>query len=178
MVEVTRLWLIRHGATAWTEEGRFCGWSDVPLSDLGRHQISPLRPALDDLEFDSTWASDLSRATESAEIAVGGATPDRRLRELDFGELEGRTWDECSPAQQEELIGFDGFVAPGGESVAQLESRVRDFIGDLRHGEHLIFTHGGVIRLLGRLAGRNIVAKPGQMTVVDWGDVQSEDEAT
>jgi probable phosphoglycerate mutase len=148
------------------------------LSDLGRHQVSPLRPALDDLEFDSTWASDLSRAIESAEIAVGGATPDRRLRELDFGELEGRTWDECSPAQQEELIGFDGFVAPGGESVAQLESRVRDFIGDLRHGEHLIFTHGGVIRLLGRLAGRNIVAKPGQMTVVDWGDVQSEDEAT
>jgi probable phosphoglycerate mutase len=175
---VTRLWLVRHGATAWTEEGRFCGWSDVPLSHLGRHQVSPLRPALDDLEFDSTWASDLSRATESAEIAVGGATSDRRLRELDFGELEGRTWDDCSLAQQEELVGFDGFVAPGGESVAQLESRVRDFIGDLRHGEHLIFTHGGVIRLLGRLAGRNIVAKPGQMTVVDWGDVHSEGEAT
>jgi probable phosphoglycerate mutase len=148
------------------------------LSDLGRHQVAPLRPALNDLEFDSTWASDLSRATESAEIAVGGATPDNRLRELDFGELEGKTWDECSPAQQKELTGFDGLVAPGGESVAQLESRVLDFIGDLRHGEHLIFTHGGVIRLLGRLAGRNIVAKPGQMTVVDWGDVQSEGEAT
>lgn len=175
---MTRLWLVRHGSTAWTEEGRFCGWSDVPLSDLGRRQVSPLRPALNDLEFDSTWASDLSRATESAEIAVGEATPDGRLRELDFGELEGRTWDECSPAQQEELIGFDGFVAPEGESVAQLESRVRDFISDLRHGEHLIFTHGGVIRLLGRLAGRNIVAKPGTMTVLDWGDVQSEGEAT
>jgi probable phosphoglycerate mutase len=148
------------------------------LSDLGRHQLAPLRPALEDLEFHSTWASDLSRATESAEIAVGGATPDTRLRELDFGELEGRTWDECSRAQQEGLVGFDGFVSPGGESVAQLELRVRDFIGDLRHGEHLIFTHGGVIRLLGRLAGRNIVARPGQMTVVDWGDVQSEGEAT
>jgi probable phosphoglycerate mutase len=148
------------------------------LSDLGRHQLAPLRPALEDLEFHSTWASDLSRATESAEIAVGGATPDSRLRELDFGELEGRTWDECSRAQQEGLVGFDGFVSPGGESVAQLELRVRDFIGDLRHGEHLIFTHGGVIRLLGRLAGRNIVARPGQMTVVDWGDVQSEGEAT
>lgn len=178
MVEVTRLWLVRHGATAWTEEGRFCGWSDIPLSDLGRDQVASLRPALDDLEFDSISTSDSRRATESAEIAVGRATPDRRLRELDFGELEGRTWEECSPAQQEELVGFDGFVAPGGESVAQLELRVRDCIGELRHGKHLIFTHGGVIRLLGRLAGRNIVAKPGQMTVVDWSDLQSEGEAT
>lgn len=178
MVEVTRLWLVRHGATAWTEEGRFCGWSDIPLSDLGRDQVASLRPALDDLEFDSISTSDSRRATESAEIAVGGATPDRRLRELDFGELEGRTWEECSLAQQEELVGFDGFVAPGGESVAQLELRVRDFIGELRHGKHLIFTHGGVIRLLGSLAGRNIVAKPGQMTVVDWSDLQGEGEAT
>lgn len=171
---MTRLWLVRHGATAWTEEGRFCGWSDVPLSDLGRQQVARLRPALEELEFDSTSTSDLRRAFESAEIAVGGATPDSRLRELDFGDLEGRTWGECSPAQQEALSGFQGFVAPGGESVAELESRVRDFISGLRHGEHLIFTHGGVIRLLGSLAERNIVAEPGQMTVVDWGDKRRE----
>ena len=178
MVEVTRLWLVRHGATSWTEDGRLCGWSDVALSDLGQHQVALLRPALEDLEFDSTSTSDLRRATESAEIAVGGAAPDDRLRELDFGELEGKTWDECHPDQQEALSTFDGFVAPGGESVAQLESRVRNFIDDLRHGEHLIFTHGGVIRLLARLAGRNIVARPGQMTVLDWGDEQREGGAT
>jgi probable phosphoglycerate mutase len=178
VVEVTRLWLVRHGATAWTEEGRLCGWSDVPLSDSGRHQVALLRPTLGSFEFDSKWASDLSRATESAKIAVGGATPDGRLRELDFGELEGRTWDECHPDQQETLSTFGGFVAPGGESVAQLESRVRDFISDLHQGEHLIFTHGGVIRLLGRLAGRNIVAKPGGLAVVAWRDERNRGEAT
>jgi probable phosphoglycerate mutase len=178
VVEVTRLWLVRHGATAWTEQGRLCGWSDIPLSETGRHQASLLRPTFESFEFDSTWASDLIRATESAEIAVGGAKPDGRLRELDFGELEGRTWDECRPEQQEALSSFDGFVAPGGESVAQLEFRVRNFISDLRHGDHLIFTHGGVIRLLGRLTGRNIVAKPGGMTVVDMGDERGDGKAT
>ncbi|HUF95629.1 MAG TPA: histidine phosphatase family protein [Acidimicrobiia bacterium] len=178
MVGVTRLWLVRHGATPWTEGGRFCGWSDIPLSDSGRDQVALLRPALENLEFDSITTSDLSRASESAEIAVGGAIPDGRLRELNFGELEGRTWEECHPDQQEVMRTFDGFVAPGGESVAQLESRVRDFISDLHQGEHLIFTHGGVIRLLGRLAGRNIVAKPGGLAVVAWRDERNKGEAT
>ena len=175
---MTRLWLVRHGATAWTEDGRLCGWSDVPLSDLGRHQVALVRPALEDLEFDSTSTSDLRRATESAEIAVGGAIPDSRLRELNFGELEGMTWEECHPDQQAALRSFDGFVAPGGESVSQLETRVRNFISDLRQGEHLIFTHGGVIRLLGRLTGRNIVAKPGGLAVIAWRDERKEGEPT
>jgi probable phosphoglycerate mutase len=91
---------------------------------------------------------------ETAREAAGGARADERLRELDFGELEGRTWDQCSTKVQAELVSFDNFVARGGESVCELRDGVLAFTGTL-YGRHLVFTHGGVIRVLLRLTGRD-----------------------
>ena len=162
------LWLARHGSTEWTEQGRLCGWSDPPLNLGARAQAGLLRRRLAGLEFDGTWTSDLIRAAGFAELAGVTARPDRRLRELDFGELEGKTWSDLDTGVQESLAAVDGFAAPGGESVADLESRVDAFIGELDRGNHLIFTHGGVIRLLGRRRGLTLAPAPGQMTVLDW----------
>ena len=88
---------------------------------------------------------------------------DSRLRELNFGVLEGRTWHECSTQVQQALLDFDQFVAPNGESVADLDARVRSFIAALPAGAHLVFTHGGVIRLLQRSAGITSSVEPGEM---------------
>lgn len=169
-----RLWLVRHGATDWSEEGRLCGWSDVPLSVGGRSQAGPLRPWLAGRTFDGVWASDLIRASEFARLVAGPTETDPRLREIDFGDLEGRRWVDCDRSTREALVGFDGFVAPGGESVARLEERVGSFLSGLGPGDHLLFTHGGVIRLLARRVGLASYPAPGEMTILEWGDIDAE----
>lgn len=162
------LWLVRHGATDWSDAGRLNGWTDVPLNERGRRQARGLRERLAGKEFSGIWTSDLGRATETGRLAVAGAVPDRRLRELDFGWLEGRRWEGCPVDVQQGLLEFDDFEAPGGESVAQLEGRLFDFIAALPEGDHLAFTHGGVIRLLIRKAGRDERVPLGGLVRVRW----------
>jgi probable phosphoglycerate mutase len=169
----TRLWLVRHGATDWSEAGRFSGWTDVALNELGRRQSERLRERLRVMEFDGIWSSDLLRATETARLAAAGAAAlDRRLREIDFGTLEGLTWAECPAHVREALIGFEGFEAPGGESVRHLTDRVLKFVDGLSHGDHLVFTHGGVIRVLSRGADRDVNVPPGGLVRLSRGDRQ------
>jgi probable phosphoglycerate mutase len=169
-----RLWLVRHGATQWSEEGRLCGWTDVPLSPKGRAQAVPIRRRLDGQRFDGAWTSDLTRAAEFARLTMRQADPDRRLRELDFGALEGKTWRQIELPTRESLLGFDGFAAPGGESVGQLGARVGEFLSELGEGDHLLFTHGGVIRLLSRRCGVASYPAPGELTVLEWGMIHAE----
>lgn len=162
-----RLWLVRHGATEWSETGRLCGWTDVPLSAAGRGQAELLQSRLHGLAFDSVWTSDLIRASESARLAFGDAMPDMRLRELDFGDLEGKSWQECDQFTRDALVRFDGFAAPGGESTAELQERIGEFLAELGDGNHLIFTHGGVIRLLARMRHLDSSPLPGELVVLD-----------
>jgi 2,3-bisphosphoglycerate-dependent phosphoglycerate mutase len=154
--------LVRHGATAWSERGRLTGWADIPLNGRGRDQARLLRRRLGG-PFDSVWSSDLLRAAETARLAVGEARLDRRIRELDFGSIEGATWVSLPEGIRTQLLGFDGFQAPGGESVADLRSRVLDFVDELGPGTHLLVTHGGVIRALLRLGARDVIVRPGDV---------------
>ena len=158
------LWLVRHGATAWTTARRFCGWSDPPLSEKGRAQARALRPRLEAYSFDSVLSSSSIRAVETARLAYGEPLRDERLRELDFGDIEGSTWPECAPELQQGLLDFERFAAPNGESVAQLAERVTQVLRELRPGRHLIVTHGGVVRLL--TARSRGVPEPGGLTRV------------
>jgi 2,3-bisphosphoglycerate-dependent phosphoglycerate mutase len=148
-----RLWLVRHTTTDQVEAGRFNGWEDVPLNQRGRSEAASLR--IPERKWVGVWSSDLTRALETARFAGFAPMMDPRLRELHFGLLEGMAWDELEQATQTSLVEFDDFVAPRGESVAQLRERVGSFVADLNAGDHLIFTHGGVIRLLLRAAGRD-----------------------
>jgi len=101
-------------------------------------------------------------------MVVGGAALDPRLREIDFGQLEGRTWGECDAATQEALIAFDGFAAPSGESSAQVRDRALGFVNELGVGSHLVFTHGGLIRILLGLRGISVSPLPGSVTLWAW----------
>lgn len=167
MVEMTTcLWLVRHGATDWSDAGRINGLTDTPLNEAGRDQARRLR-FLRSIGFTGVWTSDLVRATETADIALDGATADPRLRELDFGEIEGLTWDECSVEMQGALVAFDAFTAPRGESTGHLTKRALDFLAALSEGDHLLFTHGGVIRAICRRAGEDIRIEPGGLVRID-----------
>jgi probable phosphoglycerate mutase len=164
-VSVT-LWLVRHGATDWSDAGRLTGWTDVPLNDRGRLQARRLRERLVRETFTPVWSSDLVRASETARLAAGALVLEPSLRELDFGRLEGTRWDELPAELQEALVAFDGFRAPGGESVADLGDRIHGFLRRLRPGTHLLFTHGGVIRLLLRDAVPGLWVAPGELVRV------------
>jgi probable phosphoglycerate mutase len=164
------LWLVRHGATDWTNLGRLAGWTDIPLNSEGRAQAASLRPLLAPVPFASIWSSDLSRATQTARLAWGNPNTDHRLRELDFGGIEGSTWENLEPSIQQDLLQFDTFSAPEGESVSDLQTRVDNFLAHLQPGRHLIFTHAGVIRVILRALGDDRHVFPGQQVTVHWPD--------
>lgn len=165
---MVKLWLVRHGETEWNAQRRFQGWTDIGLTEVGRGHARELADMLAGRRFTGIWSSDLIRAVETARIAFGEPTPDRRLRELDFGELEGSVWDELDDATRTQLAAFDGFAAPGGESVQEFKQRVLEFVGLLHTGDHLIVTHGGVIRMLARECGSDGFPGHTDILVLDW----------
>jgi probable phosphoglycerate mutase len=162
------LWLVRHGESLANTGGRLSGWSDVPLSARGEAQARALGPLLEGREFDGIWSSDLRRAVVTAQLAFGEPRIDRRLREMDFGELEGKRWDEIGAAERDAILEFVDYEAPGGESIASLRDRVLEFVEALPDGRHLIFSHGGAIRLLTGAIGHDRFLANGALVAVDW----------
>ena len=140
------IWLVRHGETDWNAEGRVQGWTDVPLNAKGRQQASQLAQCLRSISFAHIYASDLTRALDTARIvadAVGAPiTPLACLREHRFGQAEGLL-------RQESDRRFPN-GAPDREPPEALQARVTQCLQDIakRHAEGrvLIATHGGVIR--------------------------------
>ncbi len=162
------LWLVRHGETTRSRDGRLAGWSDVRLTERGRAEAMALRQILTGRVFAGVWCSDLARTRATARLAWGPADVDCRLRELNFGALEGLPWTALPPRLKDELVGWNGFHPPGGESLDQLSARVHEFLAALGAGRHLVFTHGGVVRLLTRPLGMDEFQPTGSLVVVDW----------
>ncbi|HUL76111.1 MAG TPA: histidine phosphatase family protein [Vicinamibacteria bacterium] len=162
------LWLVRHGETEASRGRSLAGWSDVPLTERGEEQATALRPILAGERFDGVWSSDLRRAVATARLAWGEPRQDERLREMSFGSLEGQPWESLDPSLQEGIARFENFAAPGGESFSCLRSRVFAFVEGLRPGRHLVFTHGGVLRVLSRETGEDQFVPTGTLLVVDW----------
>jgi 2,3-bisphosphoglycerate-dependent phosphoglycerate mutase len=157
-----RLCLVRHGSTEWSESRRYTGHTDINLSELGRQQARDLA-WLSDRLWAGIWSSDLSRCLQTAAIAGFEPVADARLREIDFGEVEGRSWEDLDPQTQEAIANFESFAPADGESVVQLRARLASFVGDLTSGNHLVFTHGGVIRAFALDAGMDLRPAPGSV---------------
>jgi len=162
------LWLVRHGETPASRDRMLAGWTNVPLTEEGERQAAALRPRLAGQAFDSVWASDLDRALRTARLAWGEPRQDARLREMSFGGLEGHAWEALPASERDALARFSGFTAPGGESFEALRTRVLSLVDSLGPGRHLLFTHGGVVRLLSREAGEDSFVPTGTLLVVDW----------
>lgn len=92
------IYLIRHGLTPWNAEKRFQGHKDIPLSEVGVEQAKRTRERLRVLHFDAAYASDLTRAYQTAEIIAEPhgipVTPMCEFREIHMGDWEGLTRDE------------------------------------------------------------------------------------
>jgi alpha-ribazole phosphatase len=153
---VSRLILIRHCEPEESARGRIYGTLDVGLSAQGRVQAEELVDRLDGVDVDAMWTSPRRRARETAEplAAVRGIRPleDDDLRELDFGELEGRTFDEIAVAEPE-LYGAwmetpTTVRFPGGECYADLKARSLRALDRAAAADDsvVVVTHGGVVR--------------------------------
>ena len=146
-----RLTLVRHAVTDWNLEGRWQGWSDVPLGELGASQAKSLRAKLGAITYDAVFSSDMSRTMQTAEHAGFQPTLEPRLREIHFGIFEGET-----NAVVAKHPGFNTWLEnpmhtkiEGGESYADLETRALNWLEGLPEtGEILAFTHGGIIQVL------------------------------
>ncbi|MGN6599212.1 MAG: histidine phosphatase family protein [Actinomycetes bacterium] len=123
-----RLVLLRHGETEWSRTGKHTGRTDIPLTDTGREQARNAGERLRDFDIREVYASPLSRAWETAELALSAAgldvpvhsEPD--LVEWDYGDDEGLT----TPEIQQERPGWTVFSQgpKNGETAEQVGARL------------------------------------------------------
>lgn len=151
---------MRHGQTDWNFQGRYQGHADIPLNVAGLAQARGLAADLIGKPFDAIYSSDLQRARVTAEI-IGEALGiivrlDKRLREINQGEWEGRLVAEVMQlfSQEKARDGFDPatFRPPGGESVSEVAIRVASAVDDITRshpqGRVLLVSHGLAVATL------------------------------
>ena len=145
------VFLVRHGETEWSLNGRHTGVSDIPLTENGREVARRWRPFAATRTFDLVLTSPLRRARETCELAGLGerAETDPYLMEWNYGAYEGLTPTEIRARQPEWMIFRDG--CPGGESPEQIGARVDRLIARIRAraANVALFAHGHVLRVLG-----------------------------
>ncbi|MET3444667.1 putative phosphoglycerate mutase [Variovorax paradoxus] len=172
MEEITRLIAVRHGETAWNVDTRIQGQLDIGLNATGLWQARRVGQALADEDIGVIYASDLSRAWQTAqEIAKPhGLTvqPEPGLRERAFGHFEGMSFAEIEATLPEQAKRWrerdPEFEPEGGESLLAFRERVTRIASKLaaRHPGRLVVlvAHGGVMDVLYRAATRQELQAP------------------
>lgn len=151
-----RITFLRHGPTDWNAQGRIQGHTDIPLSEAGLSKMRGLRPPFTSSRI---FASPLTRARQTA-AALGLQNPklDPRLMEQHWGRWEGMTRPEILAQDGEEAFVRAGlkldFRPPGGESTAELHTRVAEFLRDAAResSDAVAVAHLGVLRAAYTLA--------------------------
>jgi len=143
-----QVFLVRHGETEWSLNGRHTGITDIPLTDHGRQVARLLRPILAKESFTLVLTSPLQRARETCRLAGFEDThiePD--LMEWNYGRYEGLTPTEIHATAPGWLLFRDG--APGGEQPEEIGARVDRVIEKARAvtGDVIVFAHGHVLRV-------------------------------
>ena len=144
-----QIFLVRHGETEWSLNGRHTGTTDIPLTENGRNVARRLEPLLDKESFDLVLTSPLERARETCALAGLGerAQVDRDLMEWNYGEYEGLTPKQIHARVPGWMIFRDG--CSGGESPEQVGARADRLIARVRavKGNSALFAHGHIFRV-------------------------------
>src|SRR5204863_4101854 len=185
---VTRVFLVRHGATVLSAEDRFAGATDVELSEEGREQTRRLAERLSDEKIAAVYASPMGRTVETARILA--APHDIQVqtrdgfREISHGHWEGMKRRDVEEKFPQEIAEWEKdpytFAPPGGESGLAVTARALPALIDLvreHPGENLlVVSHKATIRLLlSSLLGfdprryrDNLDQKPAALNIVDF----------
>lgn len=169
------IYLIRH--TKVNVEAGICyGQKDVELADSYPKELKVVKEKLKDIDFDLVFTSPLSRAKKLATDIFGDkVAEDPRLMELNFGDWEGKVWDEIKdplfPVWMEDFVNKK---CSNGESFVMLRDRVLEFWNDIKSKDHqkiAIFTHGGVIRTLLAIEKKSRLEDSFNEPAADFGEV-------
>jgi len=162
---MARIIIFRHGQTFYNRDKIFTGWKDSRLTELGKQQAREIGKLMAKIKFDIAYTSRLSRAKETLKIALGNqrvkTIVDDRMIERNYGSLSGKHHDSTIEKYGKVQFGkwHRGWNErpPEGESFADVEKRVRSFIGDLQKkygGKEInivISAHGNSIRLFRKI---------------------------
>jgi probable phosphoglycerate mutase len=144
------IWLIRHGETEWSRNGKHTGRTDIPLTEHGREQALALVPLLRDVHFDAVLSSPRTRALDTCRLAGLGdrVEVEPELREWDYGIYEGRTTPEIHESVPDWAVWHSPI--PQGESAAQMQARASALIERLlaMPGRIALFSHSHFLRSL------------------------------
>jgi probable phosphoglycerate mutase len=175
--DLPRLFLVRHGDTAWTDARRHTGRTDIPLNERGEENARIMGERLREFTFERVFTSPLLRASKTCELAGFGhiATTDPDLVEWDYGRFEGKMTTEILKEQPGWELFRDG--CPGGESPAEVAGRANRFIAVVREskGDVLAFSSGHIIRIIAArwlgmppAGGRFFFCRPASMGVLGF----------
>lgn len=149
-----KIYLVRHPETIANRDGIVYGWMDYPYTEVGQEMARRIPSYFRGLEIDAVYSSPLGRARRLAE-GIGQETgrsvqTDDRLKEMNFGVLEGTLFDKLDPGQREILdrlfADFENFRIPGGESGSMIRERADSFFRELLEDEPRRGEYSGVPR--------------------------------
>ena len=183
---MTRLILIRHGATKWTKQKRYQGKTDIPLSDGGKQQAKKLAVKLKKEKIDIAYASKLKRAIQTAEEIIRlhkiRLIKEEKLNERTYGDWEGLTIGEVKKKYPEDYNAYkkDRYKTrpTNGESFFDLRKKIEPFIkqaiSENKNKTILIVSHNGPLRVIvGILMGytdeeiTSLYFKPTSITILN-----------
>ena len=147
-----KLFVVRHGETDLNVSELACGVSEAKLTEKGRMQAQALANRLQEDKaknnITTIYVSPLKRARDTAAYIEQAlqltAIPDARLQEIDFGDFEGKPWNNPDFL----YIHKNPFLTfPKGESFAQVAHRAYSIIEEIKHkhtgnGSILFVCHG------------------------------------
>jgi broad specificity phosphatase PhoE len=182
--ELPRLFLARHGDTAWTESRQHTGRTDIPLNEAGVERARQLGDRLRRFTFARVFTSPLQRASATCMLAGYGANAsvDPDLVEWDYGRFEGTLTRDILKERPGWELFRDG--CPEGESPGAVARRADGFIDRIRQidGDVLAFSSGHIIRMIAARwlglepgAGRFFYCRPASVGVLAY-EHRSRDE--
>jgi alpha-ribazole phosphatase len=142
------IYLIRH-IEPTLEKGTCYGQLDVSIPEDYKNQHNEIIHKLPK-DFDVVFSSPLTRCKLLAEQISDAVTYDNRLKEVSFGEWEGKKWDNIDQIELNNWMeNYIEIAPPNGENLTQLIDRFSSFIDDLKKQNFkkvIIISHAGIIR--------------------------------
>jgi broad specificity phosphatase PhoE len=175
--DLPRLFLARHGDTAWTDSRQRTGRTDLPLNENGEERAKQLGVRLQKFSFVRVFTSPLQRASKTCALAGFGqvAAVDQDLVEWDYGGFEGKLTKNIVKERPGWEMFRDG--CPGGESPQDVAARADRFIARVRgiEGNVLAFSSAHIIRMIAARwlelppsAGRFFFCRPASVGVLGF----------
>lgn len=146
-----RVLAIRHAPV--TVERVFYGQTDVPTTLDASEAAARIEHTVTEFDPGTIWSSDAVRCREPAALLSERLGVqhriDQRVREMSYGDWEGRAWDAVPRAEVDEwMTDWQNRSPPGGESVTAFTERVAAWWRELGPGQHFLMAHAGVVHCL------------------------------